>query len=205
VDEHPADVSIPQMEAAYPPEWSPRIAGKSRREEYAMLRIVHGTSTSEAQGADATPLDLDELCRVAAPEMLVLALDAERRAYLAAHAGALDATGHRLVVGNEYARERPVTTGAGRVEVAAPRVDDRRAGERFRSALRPPDARRSPKATEVLPILYLRGLSTGDFAPALGAFFGSEAGPSASTISRLTKACAAEHQRWSRRDLSAVD
>jgi hypothetical protein len=64
------------------------------------------------------PFDLDELCRVAAREMLALALDAERRAYLAAHAGTLDATGHRLVVGNGYARERPITTGARRVEVA---------------------------------------------------------------------------------------
>lgn len=79
-----------------------------------MLRIVHDASASEPPGADATPLDLDELCRVAAREMLALALDAERRAYLAAHTGALDATGHRLVVGNGYARERPITTGAGR-------------------------------------------------------------------------------------------
>jgi transposase-like protein len=167
-----------------------------------MLRIVHDAT---AEPADATALDLDELCRLAAREMLALALDAERRAYLAAHADALDATGRRLVVGNGYARERPITTGAGRVEVAAPRVDDRRMGERFRSALLPPYARRSPKVTEVLPILYLRGLSTGDFAPALASFFGSEAGLSASTISRLTEAWAAEHQRWSRRDLSAVD
>jgi hypothetical protein len=100
-----------------------------------------------------TTLDLDELCRLAAREMLALARDAERRTYLEAHAGAFDATGHCLVEGNRYARERPITTGAGRVEVAAPRVDDRRAAERFHSALLPPCARRSPKVTEVLPIL----------------------------------------------------
>lgn len=166
-----------------------------------MLRIVH-----DADGATAVPtLDLDELCRLAAREMLGLALEAERRAYLDAHAGELDATGRRLVVGNGYARQRAVMTGAGMVEAAAPRVDDRRPDERFRSALLPPYARRSPKVTEVLPILYLRGLSTGDFAPALASFFGSDAGLSASTISRLTEAWQAEHERWGRRDLSALD
>ncbi len=65
--------------------------------------------------------------------------------------------------------------------------------------------RKSPKVTEVLPILYLRGLSTGDFAPALGEFFGSEAGLSASTVNRLTVAWQAEHAEWSTRDLSVVD
>jgi hypothetical protein len=90
------------------------------------------------------------------------------------------------VVGNGYARERAVSTAAGRVEVCAPRVDDRRDGQRFTSAILPPCMRRSPKVTEVLPILYLRGLSTGDFAPALEGFFGSDAGLSASTVQRLT-------------------
>ena len=65
--------------------------------------------------------------------------------------------------------------------------------------------RRSPKVTEVLPLLYLRGLSTGDFAPALAGFFGSEAGLSASTVQRLTESWRGEHERWSHRDLSAVD
>jgi putative transposase len=166
-----------------------------------MLRIVH--DSGEAEGS--TPLDLDELCRLAAREMLALALEAERRAYLDAHAEALDATGRRLVVGNGSARPREVMTGAGMVEVTAPRVDDRRRDERFRSELLPPYARRSPKVSEVLPILYLRGLSTGDFAPALASFFGSEAGLSPSTISRLTIAWQAEHERWGRRDLSALD
>ena len=167
-----------------------------------MLRIVH---ESDAATPEVAPLDLDELCRLAAREMLALALEAERRAYLDAHAELLDAGGHRLVVGNGSARARAITTGAGRIEVAAPRVDDRRPGERFRSALLPPYARRSPKVSEVLPILYLRGLSSGDFAPALATFFGSEAGLSPSTIMRLTETWQAEHLRWSRRDLSAVD
>ena len=65
--------------------------------------------------------------------------------------------------------------------------------------------RRSPKVTELLPLLYLRGLSTGDFVPALSAFFGSEAGLSASTVSRLSEAWQVEHERWRRRSLAAVD
>lgn len=166
-----------------------------------MLRIVHDSGEAESP----TPLDLDELCRIAAREMLALALEAERRTYLDAHAEALDAAGRRLVVGNGSARPREVMTGAGMVPVTAPRVDDRRVGERFRSSLLPPYARRSPKVSEVLPILYLRGLSTGDFAPALADFFGADAGLSASTISRLTVAWQAEHERWARRDLSGLD
>jgi putative transposase len=150
-------------------------------------------------------MGLDELCRMAAQDMLAVSLLAERRAYLEAHADRLDATGKRLVVGNGFARAREVTTGAGMVEVAAPRVDDRRQGERFSSAILPAYMRKSPKVTEVLPILYLRGLSTGDFAPALGEFFGSDAGLSASTVNRLTEAWQAEHAEWSERDLSALD
>ena len=96
----------------------------------------------------------------------------------------------RPAIGSWWATARPdareVMTGAGMVPVMAPRVDDRRAGEHFRSTLLPPYARRSPKVSEVLPILYLRGLSTGDFGPALADFFGADAGLSASTISRLT-------------------
>jgi len=137
--------------------------------------------------------------------MLAVALLAERRAYLEAHADEVDAAGHRLVVGNGYARPRVVTTRAGAVEVRAPRIDDRREGCRFSSAILPPFMRKSPKVTEVLPILYLRGLSTGDFAPALGEFFGTEAGLSASTVNRLTEAWQKEHAEWTERDLSGVD
>jgi len=167
-----------------------------------MLRIVHDNDQATAEIA---PLELDELCRIAAREMLAIALESERQAYLEAHAGALDAAGRRLVVGNGSSRPREVMTGAGMVPVTAPRVDDRRAGERFASSLLPPYARRSPKVSEVLPILYLRGLSTGDFAPALADFFGADAGLSASTINRLTTAWQAEHERWAGRDLSALD
>ncbi len=170
-----------------------------------MLNLVHDATATAVDDPEALAIDLDELCRVAAKEMLAIALLAERQAYLDEHASELDAAGHRLVVGNGFARAREVTTGAGVVEVKAPRVDDRRDGERFSSAILPAYMRKSPKVTEVLPILYLRGLSTGDFAPALGEFFGSEAGLSASTVNRLTEAWQDEHRDWSTRDLSDVD
>jgi len=170
-----------------------------------MLKLVHDADASAVDDPEALKIDLDELCRVAAQDMLAVSLLAERRAYLEAHAGELDAAGKRLVVGNGFARAREITTGAGMVEVKAPRVDDRREGEKFSSAILPAYMRKSPKVTEVLPILYLRGLSTGDFAPALGEFFGSDAGLSASTVNRLTEAWQAEHAEWSERDLSGVD
>ena len=170
-----------------------------------MLKLVHDADAVVVDDPEALKVDLDEICRVAAQEMLAVSLLAERRAYLETHAEVLDAAGHRLVVGNGFARAREVTTGAGMIEVKAPRVNDRRDGEKFSSAILPAYMRKSPKVTEVLPILYLRGLSTGDFAPALGEFFGAEAGLSASTVNRLTQAWQAEHAEWSERDLSGRD
>ncbi|HEV2369243.1 MAG TPA: IS256 family transposase [Acidimicrobiales bacterium] len=168
-----------------------------------MLRIVRNDDAPEVP--EPEELGLDEICRLAAREMLATALLAERPAYLEAHADDVDEAGHRLVVGNGYARAREVMTGAGMVEVRAPRVDDRREDQHYSSAILPAYMRRSPKVTEVLPILYLRGLSTGDFAPALSEFFGSDAGLSASTVTRLTEAWQAEHAEWAERDLSGVD
>ncbi len=170
-----------------------------------MLKIAHDPAVGKPAELEEPVIDLDELCRIAATQMLAVALETERRAYLEAHADLLDEAGRRLVVGNGFARPRDVMTGAGMVEAAAPRVDDRRDGERFSSAILPPYMRRSPKVTEVLPILYLRGLSTGDFVPALSAFFGSDAGLSASTVQRLTEAWQAEHEQWSTRKLRDVD
>jgi len=170
-----------------------------------MLKLVRDATANVVDDPETMTIGLDELCRVAAQEMLAVTLLAERRAYLEAHAAELDAAGKRLVVGNGFARAREVTTGAGMVEVSAPRVDDRREGEHFASAILPAYMRKSPKVTEVLPVLYLRGLSTGDFAPALGEFFGSDAGLSPSTVNRLTETWQAEHAEWSTKDLSGVD
>ena len=142
-----------------------------------MLSVV---TTDPAAGE--LRLDLDAIVREGARRMLAAALDAEVDNYLAAHQAERDEHGRRLVVRNGHARERQVVTAAGAVTVRAPRVDDRRVDPvtggraRFRSVVLPPWCRRSPKVAEVLPLLYLHGLSTGDFVPALEAFFGSSAG-----------------------------
>ena len=115
------------------------------------------------------------------------------------------------MVRNGSHQPREVLTSAGAVEVTAPRVNDRRVdpdtGERAgsASAILPPWCRKTPKITEVLPLLYLHGLSTGDFVPALGQFLGSTAGLSASVITKLTETWKAEQRAFAARDLSGVD
>jgi putative transposase len=165
----------------------------------------------DAQAHDELRLDLDQLVREGARRMLAAALEAEVDAYLAAHAAERDEGGRRLVVRNGHARQRQVTTAAGVVAVRAPRVDDRRTDPvtgdrvRFRSVILPPWCRKSPKVAEVLPLLYLHGLSTWDFVPALAAFFGSAAGLSAAVITRLVAQWQADHEAFGRRDLSECD
>src|SRR3954454_14181386 len=166
-----------------------------------MLSIV----ASEQAEQDALKLDLDQLVREGARRMLVAALKAEVDEYIAQHADHRDDAGRALVVRNGVAEPRTVTTAAGELEIQAPRVHDRREGRHFTSAILPPWARRSPKVTEVLPVLYLRGISTKDFEPALAEFFGSEAGLSASTIQRLTREWTADLAAFWQRDLSQVD
>jgi transposase-like protein len=166
-----------------------------------MLSIVPWDKAEQ----DALKVDLDALVREGARRMLLIALKAEVDEYLAQHVDERDDDGHALVVRNGVAEPRKVTTGAGELEIQAPRVHDRREGRRFTSAILPPWARRSPKVTEVLPVLYLRGISTKDFEPALAEFFGSEAGLSASTIQRLTREWIAEWAAFHQRDLSQAD
>jgi len=143
--------------------------------------------------------------------MLAVALEEEVAAYIAAHTGELDEHGHRLVRRNGHARERVLTTGAGQLPVAAPRVDDRRVDPvtgtraRFRSVILPPWCRRSPKVAEVLPLLYLHGMSSGDFVPALEGFFGAAAGLSASVITRLTAQWQADREAYMARSLADRD
>ncbi len=156
-------------------------------------------------------MSLDELAREGARRMLAVALEAEVDAYIAGFAGLTDERGHRLVRRNGHAPARRVATGAGQVEVVRPRVDDRRVdpatGQRqqFQSVILPRWCRRSPKVAAVLPLLYLHGLSSSDFVPALTELFGSAAGLSASVITRLTTQWQAEHQAFAQRDLSEVD
>jgi transposase-like protein len=156
-------------------------------------------------------VDLDELAREGARRMLAAALEAEVDAYLAAYAAERDEHGRRLVVRNGHARQREVMTAAGAIQVGAPRVDDRRVDpatgqrRRFRSVILPPWCRKSPKVAEVLPLLYLHGLSTGDFVAALEGFFGSSAGLSAPVITRLVASWQADDQAFCQRDLSDRD
>ncbi|MBA3425591.1 MAG: IS256 family transposase [Rubrobacter sp.] len=155
-------------------------------------------------------LDLDEIARQGARRMLAEALEAEVEAYVEAARDERDGRGRALVTRNGHARKREVVCGAGAVEVHAPRVNDGRMDDngerrRFRSVILPPYMRRSPKVAEVLPLLYLHGLSSGDFAPALEEFFGSEAGLSAKSITRLTEQWQQQRESFMRRNLSGSD
>jgi transposase-like protein len=177
-----------------------------------MLTVVpDGCPGHEGGKDDASPSLIDEIVREGARRMLAEALRAEVDAYVAAFAGQRGEDGRRLVVRNGYHQCREVLTSAGAVEVIAPRVNDKRAdpvtGERMRfsSAILPPWARKTPKVTEVLPLLYLHGLSSGDFVPALGQFLGSSAGLSAAVITKLTETWRAEQRAFAQRDLSGVD
>ena len=140
--------------------------------------------------------------------MLAAALQAEVAAYIEQFADALDEDGHRLVVRNGYHQQRDVATGAGAVTVTAPRVNDKRVDQetgerqRFSSKILPAWSRKSPKVAEVLPLLYLHGLSSLDFAPALEQFLGSGSGLSAATVTRLTTQWQDEAKAFEKRDLS---
>ena len=154
---------------------------------------------------------IDEIVREGARRMLAEALQAEVEGCVARFADELDERGQRLVVRNGYHEPREVLTSAGAVGVRAPRVNDRRVdpdtGERrrFSSAILPPWCRKTPKINEVLPLLYLHGLSSGDFGPALGQFLGSSAGLSSSVITKLTETWRGEQRAFAARDLSGVD
>ena len=153
---------------------------------------------------------LDEIVLNGARRMLAAALEAEVDAYIESLVGEVDERGRRMVVRNGHAVARTVTTAAGPIEVKAPRVNDRRVdGDgvrcRFRSQILAPWARRSPKVSEVLPLMYLHGMSTGDFAPALSEFFGSSAGLSPSVITRLSTQWQADYKAFTLRSLAGRD
>ncbi|MCA1680502.1 MAG: IS256 family transposase, partial [Actinobacteria bacterium] len=140
--------------------------------------------------------------------MIATALEVEVADYIERFAEERGEDGKRLVVRNGRARQRRVTVGSGTVAVRSPRVNDKRVDEqsgermRFSSRILPAYARRSPKINDVLPVLYLRGLSTGDFRPALQQLLGEDAaGLSSSAISRLCKDWEAEHERFRTRSL----
>jgi len=173
-----------------------------------MLKVVHDASASNESAGGSL---LDEIVRDGARQMLAAALQAEVAVYIEAFADEVDEAGRRLVVRNGHHGSREVTTAAGAIPVRAPRVNDKRVDpitgqrQRFASAILPAWARKSPKVAEVLPLLYLHGLSSGDFGPALTQFLGSGAGLSAATITRLTKDWQDEAAAFNKRSLAETD
>src|SRR3954451_22111024 len=149
---------------------------------------------------------LTDILRDGARRMLAQAVEAEVAAYVAAHDHLVDDAGRRQVVRDGHLPERTIQTGLGDIEVKQPRVHDRRTpGERekFTPAVLPPYLRRTKGLEELVPWLYLKGVSTGDFSEALQAILGPDApGLSATTVTRLKAAWEDEHQAWSKRSLA---
>ena len=157
----------------------------------------------------ANPKDvLTEVLRSGAQRMLAAALEAEVESYLAPHVDARDESGRRLVVRNGHCPERSIQTGLGSLEVRRPRVNDRRVDQdgrrmQFTSSILPPYLRRTKSVEELIPWLYLKGISSGDFSEALGALLGKDApGLSASTVVRLKQIWETDFKEWNRRDLT---
>lgn len=150
---------------------------------------------------------LEQTLREGARQMLVQAIEAEVSEYVEAHRGEVDGNGRRLVVRNGYAQQRTLVTGVGTLEVRAPRVEDKRIDEqgrkfRFHSQILPPYLRRTKSVEELIPWLYLKGISTGDFSEALEALLGPDApGLSATTVVRLKDVWRREYESWSKRSL----
>ncbi|MEA5120002.1 MAG: IS256 family transposase [Propionibacterium sp.] len=173
-----------------------------------MLKVVQDVEASNHAAGGSL---LDEIVRDGARQMLAAALQAEVAAYVEQFTDELDEAGRRLVVRNGFHEPREVTTAAGAIPVKAPRVNDKRVdpvtGERrrFASAILPAWARKSPRVAQVLPLLYLHGLSSSDFTPALEQFLGTSHGLSASVITRLTKDWQDEARAFNQRSLAGTD
>lgn len=162
-----------------------------------MLRIT--ANPAESQDFAQT---LDEIAREGARKLLIEALGLEVAAYVDRHKNVRDENGRALVVRNGKAKPRNVTIGSGTIEVEAPRVNDRREGHAFTSAILPPYLRRSANVESLLPVLYLKGLSTNDFRDALVGILGDGAsGLSSSSISALKKSWEVEFNAWKKRDI----
>ena len=174
--------------------------------------MQESTTTQTALAMDSSGRQardvLAEILRHGAQQMLAAAIENEVAEYIVAHAHQQDAAGHRLVVRNGHTPARSIQTGIGAVEVARPRVDDRRLDAegnrmRFTSKILPPYLRRTKAIDELVPWLYLKGVSTGDFPEALQALLGPGAeGLSATNICRLKRVWEAEWKDWSHRDLA---
>jgi transposase-like protein len=149
---------------------------------------------------------LTEVLRNGARELLQQAVEAEVAEFVERHRELRDERARQRVVRNGYKPERAIQTGIGDVTVKAPRVRDRAGELKFNSKILPAYLRRTRSMEELLPWLYLKGLSTGDFSTALAALLGQDApGLSAGTISRLKEVWKVEYERWSKRDLTGKE
>jgi len=177
-----------------------------QKERYAMKNDTDIIALRQPESVDDP---LTEIARDGARRMLAAALRAEADTFVAQHAESVLPDGRQRVVRHGYGPERSIQTGIGALDVRRPKVRDRAAGQdedkiRFTSAILPKWARRSRSLDALLPVLYLRGISTGDFQEALAAILGKDApNLSPSVISRLTGEWQQEYDRWQRRDLSA--
>ncbi len=158
---------------------------------------------SEERIVDEMKSALDELLREGARKMLQQAIENEVAEYLQAHQGIRDENGHRMVVRNGHMPERNLVTGVGPLPIKRPRVNDKRKGQRFTSAILPAFMRRVPSIDALIPVLYLKGVATNDFSEALEAILGpNAAGLSATNIVRLKEGWKKDYEDWQSRDLS---
>jgi putative transposase len=173
--------------------------------------LAYATMNDATTNADALPLDsekdvLTDVLRQGATQLLAQAIQAEVAAYLDSRSHLRDEAGRQQVVCNGSLPQRTILTGIGPVEVKQPRVQDRRPPqqrEKFSSAILPPYLRKTKSIEELIPWLYLKGISTGDFSEALAAILGPQAkGLSAATITRLKAVWAEEYDAWSKRSLA---
>jgi putative transposase len=186
---------------------------ESRTNRKSGTNVVVGTDVAGTIGRgvgeqNAGPRDvLTELLRREAVTLLAAAVQHEVGAWIADHAGIVDEHGHRQVVRNGFMPEREIVTGIGPVKVRQPRVHDHRpegAGrEKFTSAILPPYLRKTRSMEDLIPWLYLKGVSTGDFSEALTALIGADTpGFSATTVTRLKESWEQDFKAWNARDLT---
>jgi len=169
--------------------------------------VSKNTAEDRIEARPETMVALEALMREGARKMLQAALEAEIEEHIARYKGLVDEEGKRLVVRNGSMPERTILTGAGPIPIKRPRVDDRaleaEGKERFASRILPRFMRRTPSIDTLVPVLYLKGISTDDFPTALEAILGRQAkGLSATTVVRLKEIWTREYEEWSKRDLS---
>jgi len=153
---------------------------------------------------DLLEFNLEDLIRSGVRDLLASALEAEVSEYIEKFKNSVDEKGHRQVVRNGYGKSRKVTTSVGSVSVRAPRVDDKREGEKFLSRVLPPYLRKSAKVESLIPVLYLRGLSTGKICETLKEYFEGDGsmGLSPATVSKLLKSWEKDFEQFKRREIT---